>query len=242
MISDEIRQQQKKLKDMTFSEKLKYIIYYYKWHILIISAILIFTVSFIHDYVTRKDEVFFLEVINSSVPSTEAPDLVEAYTASVEDFDPKKEKMTADYSYIDLKNADYLSVTNDQKIVAMLTAGTIDAMIAPPDVTDKYIATECFMDLRDILPKDLMQRLEDEDYKYYYAKIKDDNAGNVTEVPIGVIISDTPVMKSGYIDNNGVNQKYYEISKNSYPIYSVMYNSKHPEHAVSYLLHLLEER
>ncbi len=242
MIHDEIRKQQEKLKDMTIKEKIGYVIYYYKWHIIIVSALIIFLISFIHGYVTQKEEAFFIEVINSSVPSTEYPDLISAFEDTAENYDPARQKMTADYSYIDLVNTDYLSMTNDQKVVAMLTAGTIDAMIAPPDVTDKYIATECFCDLREVLPKDLLNRLSDEGYEFYYDKSSKNNTSDESGVPIGVIISDTPVIKSGYIDNNGIHQTYYTVTENSYPIYSVMFNSAHRDRAVDYLYYLLDSK
>ncbi len=242
MIHDEIRRQQAKLKDMTLKQKIGYVIYYYKWHILIVSALIIFLISFIHGYVTQKEEVFFMEVINSSVPSTDDPDLISAFEATAENYDPARQKMTVDYSYIDLVNTDYLSMTNDQKVVAMLTAGTIDAMIAPPDVTDKYIATECFCDLREVLPKDLLDRLTDEGYEFYYDKNSKENTSDASRVPIGVIISNTPVIKSGYIDNNGIHQMYYKATEKSYPIYSVMFNSAHQDRAVDYLYYLLEDK
>ena len=97
MISDEIRQQQKKLKDMTLKQKAGYIVYYYKWHILICLAIAAAAFTFIFNIVTRKEDIFFLEVINANVALDGTGDLLEPYRKTASDYDPEKEQITADY-------------------------------------------------------------------------------------------------------------------------------------------------
>ncbi len=242
MISDEIREQQKKLKDMNLKEKAGYIIYYYKWHILIVLVILSVAASFIHNLATKKENVFFLEVLNSNVPLDGSGDLIEPYLEKAEDFDPQKQQMTADYCFIDVNGGDYMSMATDQKVTAMLTVGSIDAMIAPPAVIEKYKATECFTDMREVLPQDLRNRLEEAGIEFYYSKITDVNTNTVTDVPIGVIIADTPVIKSGFTDNNGIDHKYYDDASGTFPVYTVMYNSANMKRAVDFLDHLLEGR
>ena len=240
MISDEIRQQQKKLKDMTLKEKAGYIIYYYKWHILICLAVAAAAFTFIFNIVTRKEDIFFLEVINANVALDGAGDLLDPYRQAASGFDAKKQQMTADYCYVDINGGDYMSMATDQKVTAMLTVGSIDAMITTPPIMEKYKATECYADLGTILPEDLQKRLEEAGYEYYYAKITDGDTGRITDVPIGVIISNTPVMKSGYIDNNGIHQNYYDIDAGTFPVYSIMYNSPHRDEAVSFLRFLTD--
>lgn len=242
MISDEIREQKKKLKDMTMKEKAGYIFYYYKWHILIALVVVSVAGSFIHNLMTRKEDVFFLEVINSNVPLDGTGDLIEPYQEKAADFDPEKQQMTADYSYIDVNGGDYMNMATDQKVTAMLTVGSIDAMIAPPSVIEKYKATECFTDMREVLPEDLRKLLEERGAEYYYSKITDVTTNTVTDVPIGVIIKDTPVIKSGFTDNNGIDQKYYADASGNYPVYTLMYNSAHMDRAVDFLYYLLEAR
>ncbi len=242
MISDEIREQQKKLKDMTLKEKAGYIAYYYKWHIIIALVILSVAVSFIYNLATKKENVLFLEVINSNVPLDGTGDLIEPYREKAADFDPKKQQMTADYCYIDVNGGDYMSMATDQKVTAMLTVGSIDAMIAPPAVIEKYKATECFTDMREVLPRDLRDRLEKAGIEYYYSKITDVNTNTITDVPIGVIITNTPVIKSGFTDNNGIDQKYYQSDSGAFPVYTVMYNSAYMDRAVDFLYYLLGDR
>ena len=95
MISEEIRQQQKKLKDMTLKEKAGYITYYYKWHIIISLIIMAVAGSFIYNLVTKKEDVFFLEVINANVALDGTGDLLAPYREKAPDFDPQKQQMTA---------------------------------------------------------------------------------------------------------------------------------------------------
>ncbi|MCR5650107.1 MAG: hypothetical protein K6F86_02865 [Lachnospiraceae bacterium] len=241
MISDEIRQQQRKLKDMSAKEKAGYIIYYYKWYIIIAVVILAAFTSFMINQLTKKENVFFLEVINSNVPLDGSGDLLENYRSSAENFDPRKQQMTGDYCYVDTNGGDYMAIATDQKVTAMLTVGTIDAMITTPAIMEKYKASECFTDMREILPKELQERLKESGYSYYYTKITDVNTNTITDVPIGVIITDTPVVKSGFIDNNGINQKYFDVDRGAYPVYSIMYNSEHPSQAVDFLYYLIKE-
>ncbi|MBO4373653.1 MAG: hypothetical protein J5829_00950 [Lachnospiraceae bacterium] len=242
MISDEIKEQQKKLKEMNAKEKTEYIIYYYKWHILIAIIVLAAAVSFIYNRLTRKEDVFFLEVINSNVPIDNSGDLIVPYLEKASDFDPAKEKMTADYCFIDTEGGDYYNMATDQKVTAMLTVGSIDAMIATPSIMEKYKATECFTDMREVLPRDLQDRLEEAGYEYYYTKITDVSNNTVTDVPIGVIISDTPVIKSGFVDNNSLHQNYYDPGSETLPVYSIMYNSSHPDKAIDFLYFLIGSR
>lgn len=241
MISEEIRQQQKKLKDMTPAEKAGYIAYYYKWHIIICLIIILVAGSFIYNIATKKEDVFFLEVINANVALDGTGDLLEPYRKKASGFDSQKQQMTGDYCYVDPNGGDYMSMATDQKVTAMITVGSIDAMITTPVIMEKYKASECFANMEEVLPDDLKKRLGEQGYEYYYTKITDVNTNSVTDVPIGVIISDTPVIKSGYIDNNGIHQNYFEIDRGAFPVYSIMYNSPHRDRAVDFLYYLTDK-
>ena len=65
-ISDEIKEQKKKLKDMTLKQKIQYLWYYYRIHALVTILVLIFGTYFIHEYrLAQRANVFGVVFINS---------------------------------------------------------------------------------------------------------------------------------------------------------------------------------
>ena len=64
-VSDEIREQHQKTKNMTFKERLAYFWYYYKIHTIAVIAILIFGGMLIHDITSSKDYCFYGVMLNS---------------------------------------------------------------------------------------------------------------------------------------------------------------------------------
>ena len=64
-ISDEIREQRKKLSGMTSKQKISYIIYYYKFHFLGALFVLTILISLIHSIVTKKEISLYCAMINS---------------------------------------------------------------------------------------------------------------------------------------------------------------------------------
>ena len=206
MISEEIRQQTVKMKDMTFRQKAGYIADYYKWPIIIAILAIIGIASFIHERLTATTNVFYCEMINSNVYSEELCSLLPDFEATDKDFNPKKEDMFIDYSMrIDKDNPDSTSMTYQEKMAAMFNVSQIDVVIANTAVIDDYASMDAFADLSTALPSDLYRKLQDQGYEVYYADVTDDSgsSSSVKKVPVGIYLSNSPVFLKGYKDSNG---------------------------------------
>jgi len=116
--------------------------------------------------------------------------------------------------------------------------GSIDGMIAPEDVINKYVPMGAYRDLRELLTENELSGLEEKGFKIHYTDYKESEGNSITHVPVGIYISDSPVIKSGFQSNSGEKIPYYESSPKSEPIYTVMINSSHTDRAVDFIRYL----
>ena len=65
-VMDEFKEEREALKNGTPKQKLAYFWYYYKWHVIISVIIIGMLVSFIYQYVNRKDIAFNAVLLNAS--------------------------------------------------------------------------------------------------------------------------------------------------------------------------------
>ena len=150
-VMDEFKEEREALKNGTPKQKLAYFWYYYKWHVIISVIIIGMLVSFIYQYVNRKDTVFNAVLLNASLldqMSSEQPDITfDTSIRIVED------------------SMDETSVTSTQKLMVYVAANELDSMITDFDSFQKYANSSLFYDLRDILTEEQLQALEP--YFYY---------------------------------------------------------------------------
>ena len=64
-LMDEFREEREALKHGTWKEKLSYFFDYYKWHVVVTIAAIIFIVSITYQIVTRKDTAFYAAMVNA---------------------------------------------------------------------------------------------------------------------------------------------------------------------------------
>ncbi|MDD3413219.1 MAG: hypothetical protein PHY47_04390 [Lachnospiraceae bacterium] len=222
-INDEIREQQQKLKDMNFKKKISYILYYYKYPILITFFVFVLLISSIHSIVTRKDTVFYCVMINSTVYNAKSDELMKAFSEDAQIDLTKKDVMIDCSMQINYEEAGPQDSGYAQKILVLLNAGDIDVMIADEPVINNYSSISAFKDLGSILSEDIIKQL-DEKFDFYY-QIGEDGS----KIPIGIIIANSKVMKDG---------NFY--SSNYEPILSITSNTKHPETVIKFINYLLE--
>lgn len=78
-VMDEFKEEREALKRGTPKQKLAYFWYYYKWHVIISVIIIGMLVSFIYQFVNRKDTAFNAVLLNASLldqMSSEQPDFL----------------------------------------------------------------------------------------------------------------------------------------------------------------------
>ena len=222
-ITDEIKEQQKKIADMTWKEKWGYFWDYYRVPTIVGIIILVLVIFFIKDLLTNnQDSVFQAAIVNSEIQYMEE----NAETAFGEylEIDPKKEKVIFDNSYqLQLDSMDQATVASSQKMVANAQLAALDVIIAPNDVIDYYAENQFLGDLSAILPKETFVKLEEEG-RIVYAKSEEG-----TEYPAGIDIADSPwIQKTGLY----IQQK---------PILGCVENTVHPENIEKFLEYIYIE-
>ena len=66
---DEIKEQTRKMKEMTPKQKWEYFWGYYKFHVLFIAVILFFLITLTRDILKSKETVFYTAMINANTDS-----------------------------------------------------------------------------------------------------------------------------------------------------------------------------
>ena len=214
-IHDEIKEQRKKLKDLSFSDKIKYIWSYY-W-IPIVGVI--FAVSLISSIVKNNyDTVCFVAVLDGKMTGYEND--TDILTTGLTDYlgiDGKKEQVDFSYTF-SLKEVamDEEAFVSANKLYTYASTGSLDGYLSEREYID-YFCTDkdiFFCDLRDIFSDDELEQLDD--YIVYFTN----TAGET--YPIAVDISEAPVIK-----DSDLNMKD--------PCYGVVSSSKYQTNAADFI-------
>ena len=140
-VMDEFKEEREALKRGTPKQKLAYFWYYYKWHVIISVIIIGMLVSFIYQFVNRKDTAFNAVLLNASLldqMSSEQPDFLTDF-AEKEGIDLNTSDITFDTSIRIVEDSmDEVSVTSTQKLMVYVAANELDSMITDFDSFQKY--------------------------------------------------------------------------------------------------------
>ena len=195
-IHDEIKEQRKKLKDLSFSDKIKYIWSYYWIPIVGVILAVIFAVSLISSIVKNNyDTVCFVAVLDGKMTGYEND--TDILTTGLTDYlgiDGKKEQVDFSYTF-SLKEVamDEEAFVSANKLYTYASTGSLDGYLSEREYID-YFCTDkdiFFCDLRDIFS---------------------DTAGET--YPIAVDISEAPVIKDS--DLNMKDPCYGVVSSSKY--------------------------
>lgn len=163
-VMDEFREQREALKHGTPKQKLDYFWTYYKWYVIVGVALIIFVTSFIHELVTKKDDAFYGAFVNSW-----AQDGAEAYMQGFADklgIDTEQFNVAVDSSlYISNSSMDQTTVASVQKLMVYIAANQIDVMVSDTVTFEQYANNETFLDLREALSPEQIEKYEP--YFYY---------------------------------------------------------------------------
>jgi hypothetical protein len=218
-IHDEIKEQRKKLKDLSFSDKIKYIWSYYWIPIVGVILAVIFAVSLISSIIKNNyDTVCFVAVLDGKMTGYEND--TDILTTGLTDYlgiDGKKEQVDFSYTF-SLKEVamDEEAFVSANKLYTYASTGSLDGYLSEREYID-YFCTDkdiFFCDLRDIFSDDELEQLDD--YIMYFTN----TAGET--YPIAVDISEAPVIK-----DSDLNMKD--------PCYGVVSSSKYKTNAADFI-------
>lgn len=168
-VSDEIREQHQKTKNMTFKERLAYFWYYYKIHTIAVIAILIFGGMLIHDITSSKDYCFYGVMLNSILLSE---DKLETTFAEYADLDTQTYDCTIDTSStLSYDTMTEFDMATAQRLIALVQTKDLDAVVFDSVIYNNYASNGMFLDLRDFLTEQELSAYEGRIYYVDQAEI-----------------------------------------------------------------------
>lgn len=220
-VNDEIREQHRRvLEQEGFKGRLKYFVYYYKWHVLICTFILILIGTFVYERVTQKDTILQVVMVNG-FPNVEGTVIMEDFEKRLS-MNPKKEQTLLDTSfYIDTDSSTMFDEQNSEKLFIMAAAGVVDVVLADKDYFLTMAETGYLMDLSSILTDEQISRYGDRTFYY-------DSPNNYAEGMelVGIDVTDSALI----------------VDTQSYPndqvYFCIIMNSSHTDHALTFLEYL----
>lgn len=168
---DEFREEREAMKHAGWKEKLSYFWDYYKIHTIVIVAVLIFGVSYVHHLITATDpalEGIFLNTVGKdegTTPKSLLYDFAEDAKIDTE----KYHFSVRELRYIaavdmDSNNIDTGVVTTttetSQTIAAITAAQALDFITGPHSCMEELAYQQYFIDLREVLSKEQCAKYE----------------------------------------------------------------------------------
>lgn len=158
-VMDEFREEREALKHGTPKQKFAYFLDYYKWHVIITVAVIAFAASMIYHVVTSKDMAFSVTLVNAYEMGSG-----EEHMAAFADYagiDTEEYDVMADASmHIDNTSLDQETIASSQKLMVLVAAGEIDALMSDGALIDQYAYSESFYDLREVLTPQQLEQYE----------------------------------------------------------------------------------
>lgn len=181
-IAKEIREEQKKaLSAMTTKEKLAYFWEYYKIHTLAAIMIIAMAVSLIKQYVTRKEMGFYAVLIDAITTDSNSGsnEIWSEEFLEYAHIDPGEYEVYIDTSISISGNTDVQYMyANQQKLFALLAAGSISAFVADTEIFEEYAQLEYFYDIESLLSEEELNKYGP--YLYYTDASTFGNVGDIS--------------------------------------------------------------
>lgn len=245
-INDEVREQKQKFKDMTFKEKWRYFWDYYKIHTIVTIFAVILIVTFAKDMILNNQECVLSVAMINGYPVTDSDVFMEEY-ATYAEIDSKEYEVTLDTSYQYSKDdMSQMTMATVQKLMALVSASALDVMISDYEAVDNYANSGFFVDLRTVLPADLLEKFKDSFYYYTYDPNLEVEGFEPEEgylgpfdtlepVPVGIIATDFPKL----VELGAYEYTIPEKGK-AEPIFTILGNSKYIDSTIQFLRFLSE--
>lgn len=217
-LSDEIREQNAKLKNASLKDKLLYFKDYYLLTTLAVIVICAFIFSLAYTMITAPRDTalgafFFNDTGDSS--NTELIDNFVEYmgidTSKQNAYIDSGMAYSADFSDFDA----YMQL---EKAMAAITASDLDVIVGDTETIDYFAKCGCLGDITAILPEDLLEIYKE---RLYYAE-----TGSGERIPAGIDVTDAPKL----------NQFCYYTDKE--PVFGYVINSDNIDNVIAFLRYI----
>lgn len=220
-VNDEILEQRRKvLEEEGLKGKIKYFVYYYKWHAAIALFLLIFIVNFIVNIATKKDTALQVIFING-FPNVENEEFMDGFAQTI-NINPKKEEALLDSSfYINPESPGIYDEQNMEKIFVMASAGVLDVCISDETYFETLAEGGYLLDLSTVFSEEEMEEYKDRIFYY-------DSPNNLAQgkEPVGLEITNAPKLVET------------QSFPNSKAYFCIIMNSEHVDNALAFLDYL----
>jgi hypothetical protein len=189
---------------------------------LLILVIAILLISLAYSVITSPKETAFTAFFFNDTGDSSDTTLIDGFVDYI-GVDTKKEScyIDATMNYTE-DQSDYSSYLYVEKVMAEIAAEDLDVIVGDELAVKYYAKLECFSNVTEILPDDLLDKFSD---KLYYATV-----GESDElVPVGIYITDAPK----------INENYYYVDKE--PIMGFIVNSNNTDNSIEFLRYIYLE-
>lgn len=222
-LQDEIKQEHKKVKDMTIKGKLKYFWDYYKIHTIVGIIVAFGLVIFVRDIIRGNRPVYLDAIMINTILDYNDPNTIGDDFAEYANVDLDVYNLSIDSSAsMALEGGDQMSMATAQKIMALFQAKSLDVLVAPEEIIDFYSSEDVFGDMNNYLSSDKIKLLKDNGFPIYYSK----NEEGVT-FPAGFYISESEYLKN--------KSEYGTYTEDANPIFAVTFCNANPESTIEFL-------
>ncbi len=221
-VKEETKQESRKLKEMSWSDRFWYIWEYYKWHMLIFAVILMMLSAVATSiYNSTLKTQLYCVIVNNPMTQRENFDFMTEGFADYMQFG-KKDRIYVESLMIPTDGSfDDLALATQGKLSALIAAKELDIMICDSVMFQRYADMDGYMDMETLLPPDLLEQVRD---KLLYAK----NQSGQT-IAYGIDITG-----NWYLQNLGV--------VTDPACFAVITNAPHPDNCVALLRLMFQEQ
>ncbi len=153
-VMDEFKEEREAIKNATFKKRAEYFWDYYKIHTIVIVFSLFFLCAFAQSYLTAKDTVLYVAMINSYA-ETEAIDDIEADYLEMLDVNTKKyDVILSNTIFLNYEEQDTNHVYSVQSLVTLVAAGEVDILASEEATYVELAYQDIFMNLEELLTEE----------------------------------------------------------------------------------------
>jgi hypothetical protein len=228
-VIDNLKKEQKKIKDFSFAGKCSYIWDYYKVPIIASVIVILFAVLLIKDVVLNSRPTYLYTCILNSNYTYETDTTIPIEYTNYAAIDTEAQILTFDYSmHIDPEGFDQSAIGYQQKLLALLSSNEVDVIIGNEEIIENYAKVGAYTNLQELLPDDLAQELEEKGYTYYTYRNEDGQT-----VPVGINMETcTRFHEDGELGT---------YAEGDNPIFTIILDSKQSAHALEFLRFLISK-
>lgn len=203
-VMDEFREEREAIKNAGFGYKLKYFWDYYKWFVIGGLLAIFIIISIAKDIINAKDFAFNGVMLNTFGDDALMQEFSDNF-ASEAQLDTENYEVFMDTSLrLDVGAYDEGSRATLSKVMAYLSIGDLDFIIADPAAFEYYATSSTFYDLTQLLTPEQLKALEP--YFYYVDQAEIDRRLNTSDEYVAKVYDHTkpetmesPVLAGLYI-------------------------------------------